>query len=255
MKKPVALSLSIPQPCHENWDNMTPNEKGRFCANCQKTVIDFTKWTDKALFEFFAKQKETVCGRFTDYQLGHEIHLPPQPHSRLYKIFIGLGLTLIFAQIPRSDAKIRPHNTLNFVAPDSSKQQSASSATTDTAGIEGYVLDPKGNPVPGADVQVSQFGINKGGVVSDDEGFFSIKFLPPGVYDVTVKSLEFGSVTTPDVEVKINSSSHTNINLKFTEIRSCVLGGGIVRWHQPLIDSFQSPHTIYRHSQIEQMRR
>ena len=35
----------IPEPCHENWNKMTPQEQGRHCAVCSKVVVDFTKKT------------------------------------------------------------------------------------------------------------------------------------------------------------------------------------------------------------------
>jgi hypothetical protein len=34
--------LQINKPCHENWGAMTPNERGRHCASCNKTVVDLT---------------------------------------------------------------------------------------------------------------------------------------------------------------------------------------------------------------------
>ena len=37
------LTLSIPTPCTEDWNNMTPDKNGKFCAACQKTVVDFSR--------------------------------------------------------------------------------------------------------------------------------------------------------------------------------------------------------------------
>jgi hypothetical protein len=73
MKK---ITLSIPKPCHENWDQMTSADKGRFCASCQKTVMDFTDMSDRQLAEFFKKPVGSVCGRFYQDQLNRNIELP-----------------------------------------------------------------------------------------------------------------------------------------------------------------------------------
>ncbi|MFW2135941.1 hypothetical protein ACK2M7_06625 [Chryseobacterium sp. TY4] len=40
------MKIYIPKPCHENWDNMTPAEKGKFCSICNKNVTDLTTMTD-----------------------------------------------------------------------------------------------------------------------------------------------------------------------------------------------------------------
>ena len=73
MKK---FQLSIPEPCHENWDAMKPAERGRFCGSCQKTVVDFTAMSDRQLAEFFKKPASSVCGRFHNDQLNREVELP-----------------------------------------------------------------------------------------------------------------------------------------------------------------------------------
>ena len=73
MKK---IQLSIPMPCHENWDAMKPSEKGKFCTSCQKTVIDFTEMSDRQIAEFFKRPPSSVCGRFQEVQLNRNIEIP-----------------------------------------------------------------------------------------------------------------------------------------------------------------------------------
>ncbi len=65
------MKISINTPCHENWDGMTPNEKGAFCLSCQKNVVDFSKKTVTEIKSFFTALPETesVCGRFEEDQL------------------------------------------------------------------------------------------------------------------------------------------------------------------------------------------
>src|SRR3954471_1426107 len=70
------ISLTIPGPCHEDWNKMTPCDKGKFCASCQKTVIDFTNMSDRQIAEHFKKQEGSVCGRFMGDQLNRDIDIP-----------------------------------------------------------------------------------------------------------------------------------------------------------------------------------
>lgn len=48
-----AFRIEIPKPCHEDWDAMTPNENGRFCGSCAKTVVDFTNMQTAEIQRYF----------------------------------------------------------------------------------------------------------------------------------------------------------------------------------------------------------
>jgi hypothetical protein len=96
--------LTIPEPCTENWDKMTPNENGRFCLNCSKTVIDFSIMSSDEIQHFFIQnQNKNVCGRFKKSQLDSIIIQIPsrvlytQAHYHkmfLLTLFIAMGTTL-----------------------------------------------------------------------------------------------------------------------------------------------------------------
>ncbi len=64
------MKIYIPEPCHENWSAMTPNEQGRFCGSCQKTVVDFTNFSTEDIQNYFTKHYgQKVCGRFKNEQI------------------------------------------------------------------------------------------------------------------------------------------------------------------------------------------
>lgn len=98
------LNLSIPKPCHENWDKMLPDEKGKFCQSCTKTVFDFTKSSTDEIASIFEKNKaEKICGRFRTEQLENiKIEIPeailyrPMPFRKafLLALFVVMGTTL-----------------------------------------------------------------------------------------------------------------------------------------------------------------
>lgn len=67
---PTPIHVTIPEPCHENWQQMTPNEQGRHCMSCQKTVVDFTLMSDQEILDHIARASSSVCGRFNNDQLN-----------------------------------------------------------------------------------------------------------------------------------------------------------------------------------------
>jgi hypothetical protein len=68
----MANIITIPKPCHENWNEMTPKDQGRHCGSCAKTVVDFTTWQSQDIVQHFNRHKN-VCGRFTVDQLNEPI--------------------------------------------------------------------------------------------------------------------------------------------------------------------------------------
>ncbi|MEE9406792.1 MAG: hypothetical protein V3V28_01830 [Polaribacter sp.] len=92
------FKITIPKPCHENWNKMSPKEKGRFCSSCAKTVVDFTKKTIEDIQNYLVENKnEQVCGHFYKKQLDAiVIEIPQitfQQQLSFQKLFI---LTLFF---------------------------------------------------------------------------------------------------------------------------------------------------------------
>ena len=66
--------ISIPKPCNENWNSMSPNKNGRFCNSCDKTVIDFTKMNNPEISKYFSENSnnERICGHFKFNQIETE---------------------------------------------------------------------------------------------------------------------------------------------------------------------------------------
>ncbi len=66
------MSISIKEPCNEDWSKMTPNERGAHCQRCALNVIDFTHKTAfeiKSILSEELSSNNRVCGRITNYQL------------------------------------------------------------------------------------------------------------------------------------------------------------------------------------------
>lgn len=91
MKK--AITIRIPEPCHEGWEKMTQTEKGKFCKVCTKEVIDFTNKTDEDLVKI-ATSGTNLCGRFKTTQLDRELKLERKSSTNFTSYAASLLLPL-----------------------------------------------------------------------------------------------------------------------------------------------------------------
>ncbi len=83
---------------------MTPNEKGRFCNACSKTVIDFTKMNTLEIQNFLNMNKDqSICGHIKQSQLDSiNLQIPIQSINKdlrfhklfLYALLITMGTSL-----------------------------------------------------------------------------------------------------------------------------------------------------------------
>lgn len=211
MPRPKPIQISIPNPCTEDWNKMTPAEQGRFCSSCRKCVMDFTTFSDKQLYEYMLAHKEQkTCGRFLDTQLNHPIHIPPQPHSRLYRYFIGLGLTLILAQIPIEEAKAKaPYTYASIISSNSLQEENTSE---DSITIKGRVLDENKEPLYGAIVQIYQDTLAVAGTITDNNGEYSLTVRQNGITNLLL-SVKCASYKPQKISVASNTNSIKNFKL------------------------------------------
>ncbi|GAB2459657.1 hypothetical protein GCM10011375_09610 [Hymenobacter qilianensis] len=71
---PHRPTITIPQPCHESWAQMTPAAQGRHCAACDKEVVDFSGMTDAEVIGWFQREESgRTCGRFATQQLNRPL--------------------------------------------------------------------------------------------------------------------------------------------------------------------------------------
>ncbi len=97
-------NINIPEPCSENWNEMTPTEKGAFCQKCALDVYDFTNKSGSEIRTILAQNiGSRVCGRIENVQLAElnsDFEAWKINNSRSYQrawiftLFVVFGLTL-----------------------------------------------------------------------------------------------------------------------------------------------------------------
>lgn len=90
--------ITIPDPCHEDWNRMSPEEQGRFCGKCCKVVVDFTSMETPDVIQFISnRSSEKVCGRFRSDQVSQVPSFPEKNSSVSGKMKVFLAaLVLVF---------------------------------------------------------------------------------------------------------------------------------------------------------------
>src|SRR5229473_6008737 len=89
--------------------------------------------------------------------------------------------------------------------------------TADTGAIAGSVSDPSGAPVAGAAVVInSQATREERDFTTDGEGNFSVPFLAPGNYDLTVHTPGFEPLVLKNIQVQITEVSRLKIQLRIS---------------------------------------
>ena len=209
---PKNIKISIPIPCHENWNAMTPVDKGRFCASCQKKVFDFTKSSDREI-ALILKNIDNACGRFTNHQLNRDLVIPKEKSSLWMAAsaaivsFLTIGLHNSVAQQLKN---ISTQSTYSKNKKTKKKRPTYISEIT----VNGRVIDIDSISVPSANVRIMR--TNK--VVSaDSNGNFSINVYKGDTIEVSFTGMLTKNITIKDdknliILLDVNPESPFQIN-------------------------------------------
>lgn len=205
------INIFIPQPCHENWQEMTSVDKGKFCNSCQKKVIDFTHSSDREIANA-VKQNENLCGRFNVSQLNRDLIVPKEKSSIWMAAsaaiisFLGIGTHDLVAQ-ETTKTEQRDKKVLN-----DSKRKSKKF-------IEGIVSDDIG-PLPGAIIKVK--GTSRE-VQSDVDGKFEIEAKNGDILVTSFTGYDDKETKVTDqikIEIRLKDST-----VKLSEVLTTMAGG------------------------------
>jgi hypothetical protein len=163
----MKYQITIPKPCHEDWNKMTQTQKGKFCKSCSKEVVDFTKLSVSEISKKVLKD-ENLCGRFKETQLNKEIETIKK--SNVSKIAASLALvsTIAVSEPIFSQSK---KDTIEVVNYQEGKVFIENDSIEKFIYIKGKVKDVSGD-LPGVSILLKGTTI---GAQTDFDGYFSIK--------------------------------------------------------------------------------
>jgi len=137
--------IHLPHPCEADASVMSPTERGSFCSQCQKEVVDFTQMSDQQIMAFF-KRNGRSCGKFRADQLDRPLaQNAPKRHAAMLGGLMALAtlgnITPAMAQTDKWSYEIpveyasTPHLTLHII--DSDLKQDITDANLEVLDVDG----------------------------------------------------------------------------------------------------------------------
>ena len=166
------INLKHLKKCDQIWDDMEPNEKGRVCAKCQHTIIDFRNLSDKEIAETHVFTKGKVCGLYHPRQL--QIERPTSRWNKLKPIYFSLMGMLSTVNLMGQEqiAKVPSEQVEKDTTKQTTLQQKKKPIqplSEKVIIVSGSLLDEKGEVLIGANVVVQ--GTTRG-TSTDFNGFY-----------------------------------------------------------------------------------
>lgn len=211
-----SVQIHIPKPCHENWNNMTPDGQGRFCSSCQKVVVDFSVMSDKELLNHLSKLAgQYTCGHFSVHQLNTEIKTAGSKRriSWAYVWNVLLASLLATETYAQSESPIKKKPEVHLPNPYEAMgdyEVEPRDSVPDNKIIHGIILQSKTNaPLPGANVSLK--GSSKA-TISNEKGEFTLMVPNNDTVTLEVSYIGFALET-----IVVDKNSIANIQVLMKE--------------------------------------
>lgn len=199
---PTHFDFTIPTPCHEDWNKMTPQDQGRFCAACKKCVFDLSGKSKDEIKDLYLAAGGDLCGRIPSDQLAPApkarkiplrsvlAHVHQQGWGQLrrfaFAMLLAFGLSQTgWAQTSPVDSLPRPVELIagGITMVDYRPVSKAEKAEDVT--IAGTVIGVEGIHLADATVELTTSKGRKYSTKTDAEGSFSFEVKTTGDYTLT----------------------------------------------------------------------
>ncbi|WP_129020459.1 carboxypeptidase-like regulatory domain-containing protein [Edaphocola flava] len=147
---------------------MLPEEKGKFCLSCQKSVIDFSSMSDAQIVRVLEQSSGAICGRMRASQQQRDLKMIT-PNSNWFFAVCRSAVGLMFALGTNNAIAQEKHSNKIELVPISPADMSKIDSAKEY--LMGRVTDQDGNELPGAVIQIKDIDVV---MLSDDFGIFSL---------------------------------------------------------------------------------
>jgi len=164
----VSMSkIYIDSPCSENWENMSVEKTGRFCASCSKSVYDVRDWSDDSIQKAYIKNGGSLCIRIPAARLANK---PRQRTRPVFSLLLAVVLTFWLS------VKSTLSKSQSLDSHRDSKSKTDPHEYVKEMSIRGHVMDTvkTAMSLPGAFIKLKRNDELVFEGISDMDGYFRI---------------------------------------------------------------------------------
>jgi hypothetical protein len=161
-----SVKLTIPSPCAQPWLAMIPDQQGRFCTHCQKTVVNFSVMTDAQVLTHLSTSGASGCGRLRADQLNRVLTPPTAGKPGRWQWLSVLLSGWLSSQAVQAQSIEEPNKIATVITPAAEPATTSPGAlVTQLASLtlEGRIVEAgSGRPITGANVLIDNttYGVN-----------------------------------------------------------------------------------------------
>lgn len=169
---------------------MTPEEQGRHCTKCSKTVFDVENWSDEEVLSTYEENNKSLCIRIPSDRLAST----STTTHRTWKYYLISGLAFFMLFVKKTFIKAQT------VIKSNDKESKDTTKHMENVVVNGVVKDTLNGPsaVAYANVYIKKDGQVLTGTISDTSGKFELNtqnLEPSDTLELVVESIGYEAIS------------------------------------------------------------
>src|SRR5262245_55470479 len=247
-KKRRLDQLQVISPCSTDWDQMSGDEKKRFCVECDKFVYDFSQMTRRQVEAIVSIHQGRMCARITRRPGGSLLTLETPPAhpvvARRASPVVNATLAAILGlSVPATALHADVSAAQIVVRSDADSNGARTPYGGGDALVGGTVGDPQGAVITNAVVKLISDSGAELETKTSSEGEFRFEQVPFGAYIMLVEAQGF--YTHVNSNVIVDTPYDTSFEVTMKENRKLITTAGAM-----VIDMPSSLLDLYRQSDL-----
>ncbi len=231
-------SLRIATPCPMGWEQMTGNDRVRFCDQCGLNVYNIAELSRPEAEALIASSEGRICARLFRRVDGTVLTKDCPVGLRALRMRVTKRVAAMVAAMVATIASLSAATLGQQPAGKDDKKscvpQTRITRTDAKAGdaatlLSGTVLDSAGAVIPGAKVQITNSATAEiTSTLANEQGRFEFASLPAGNYSIVIESPYFKRLQLVDVIVDKGKLVNVELVMSVMETQQQVLVGLIM---------------------------